>query len=79
MFNNTIQEQGHNYFRIIKDGDRKTEYLIVTLECFKCGCKVEADSHRLNRDDEECRVTYSCECPCCHETMFDVDRRTERV
>lgn len=70
-----------DYFKIIKDGDHKTEHLIVTLECSKCGCRVEANSKskKLKRDDEDCRITYSCECPCCGYTMFDIDRKMVRV
>ena len=70
-----------DYFEIIKDGDHKTEHLIVTLECPKCGCRVEANSKskKLKRDDEDCRITYSCECPCCGYTMFDIDRKSVRI
>lgn len=70
-----------DYFEIIKDGDHKTDHLIITLECPKCGCRVEANSKskKLKMDEEECRRTYSCECPCCGYTMYDIDRKSVRI
>ena len=75
------KDKTDDYFEIIKNGDHKTEHLIITLECPKCGCKVEANSKskKLKRDVEECRITYSCECPCCNYTMYDIDRKTVRI
>ena len=69
-----------DYFEIIKDGDHKTEHLIITLECPKCGCRVEANSKskKLKMNDaikEGCRATYSCECPCCGYIRYDIDRK----